>query len=109
MKAGTAAEYDPSLVGAFEPLASFVPAAWGRGDAYEALSALIGYGFTVLGLSQMVAVNNVPHEASNRMVRRLRFKVTGECNGPRYRLRTYVFSAEAFTELPVVSSRVMVE
>ena len=96
LPAGTAAEYDPSLAGAVEPLAAFAPSAWGRGYATEALAAALRYGFGGLGLPVVAAVNDVPNSASDRLVRRLGFKATGECDGPKYRLRTYRLTPEAF-------------
>jgi [ribosomal protein S5]-alanine N-acetyltransferase len=98
MAASTAAQYDPRLVGAIEPLAAFVPAVWGHGYATEALAAVVRYAFEQLGLPQLAAVNDVPNEPSDRLVRRLGFAVTGECEGPRYRLRTYVLTRERFVK-----------
>ena len=96
MAASTAAQYDPRLVGAVEPLASFSPSVWGHGYATEALAAVVRYTFEQLGLAQLAAVNDVPNEASDRLVKRLGFEVMGECAGPRYRLRTYVLTREQF-------------
>ena len=73
LPAGTAAEYDPSLAGAVEPLAAFAPSAWGRGYATEALATVLRYGFDGLGLPSVVAVNDVPNAASDRLVQRLGF------------------------------------
>jgi [ribosomal protein S5]-alanine N-acetyltransferase len=94
MAASTAAQYEPHLVGAVEPLAAFVPAEWGHGYATEALAAVVRYAFEPLGLSQLAAVNDVPNGASARLLRRLGFAVTGEYEGPRYRLHTYALSRE---------------
>jgi RimJ/RimL family protein N-acetyltransferase len=96
MATSLAAQYDPRLLGAIEPLASFLPEVWGRGYATEALAAVVRYAFEQLSLSQLAAVNDVPNEASNRLLKRLGFEVTGECDGPRYRLRTYVLTREQF-------------
>ncbi|HVM95724.1 MAG TPA: GNAT family N-acetyltransferase, partial [Candidatus Acidoferrales bacterium] len=96
LKAATAAEYDPSLVGAVEVLAALLPAFWGRGYANEALGVAIGYAFESLGLQQLAAVTDVPNQASERMVRRLGFVQTGECPGPRYRIRTHRLSQPDF-------------
>jgi RimJ/RimL family protein N-acetyltransferase len=96
MPVATAAEYDPSLAGAVEPLAAFAPAAWGNGYATEALTAVLRYGFDDLGLPLVAAVNDVPNAASDRLVRRLGFEVTGECDGPKYRLRTCRLTPPAF-------------
>src|SRR5919197_1550540 len=79
MAASTAAQYDPRLVGAVEPLASFSPSVWGHGYATEALAAMVRYAFEQLGLAQLAAVNDVPNEASDRLVKRLGFEVMGEC------------------------------
>jgi [ribosomal protein S5]-alanine N-acetyltransferase len=96
MAASTAAQYEPRVVGAIEPLAAFLPSVWGHGYATEALAAVVRYAFEQLGLSQLAAVNDVPNEASNRLVKRPGFEVTGESAGPRYRLRTYVLTREQF-------------
>jgi [ribosomal protein S5]-alanine N-acetyltransferase len=96
MAAATAAQYEPRLVGAIEPLASFLPCVWGHGYAPEALDAVVRYPFEQLGLSQLAAVNDVPNQSSDRLVKRLGFEVTGERAGPRYRLRTYVLTREQF-------------
>ncbi len=105
LPAGTAAEYDPGLAGAVEPLAAFAPAVWGRGYATEALEAAIAYAFGPRGLDRLAAVNDVPNEASDRLVRRLGFAPTGECDGPRYRLRTYVLTPGAFARRPRATPR----
>ncbi len=96
MAAATAAQYDPRLAGAIEPLVAFSPSVWGHGYATESLAVVIRYAFEQLGLSQLAAVNDVPNEASDRLVKRLKFEVTGESAGPKYRLRTYVLTREQF-------------
>ena len=96
MAASTAAEHDPRLVGAIEPLASFSPSVWGHGYATEALEAVVCYAFEELGLSQLAAVNDVPNKTSDRLLKRLGFEVTGESAGPRYRLRTYLLTRKQF-------------
>lgn len=91
-----AAGCDPGLKGLIEPLASFVPDAWGQGYAREALRAVISYAFTTLRMPMLAGVNDVPNEASDRMLRKLGFAVQRECEGPRYRLRTYALDPLAF-------------
>lgn len=86
---GVAAQYDPALKGLVEPVAAFTPAFWGRGYANEALRAVLSYGFATLGLSLVAGVNDVPNEASDRMLRRLGFCFVRECDGPYYRSRVY--------------------
>jgi RimJ/RimL family protein N-acetyltransferase len=92
---GAAAD-DPRIARAVEPLAAFMPSVWGNGYAHEALAAVIGYGFESLGLAKMAAVTDVPNAASDRMVRRVGFRVVGECDGPKYRLRMYALTAAEF-------------
>ncbi|MEM9557872.1 MAG: GNAT family protein [Acidobacteriota bacterium] len=96
MPVSSAAEYDPSLRGATEPLAAFAPSSWGHGYATEALDALIRYAFEQLEVPRLVAVNDVPNEASDRLVQRLGFEVLREVSGPRYRLQTYELTRERF-------------
>lgn len=84
-----AAQYDPTLHGLVEPVAAFVPAVWGHGYANEALRAVLSYGFATLGLAMVAGVNDVPNEASDRMLRRLGFDFVRECGGPYYRARVY--------------------
>jgi RimJ/RimL family protein N-acetyltransferase len=98
MPSTTTARYDTSLVGAIEPLACFSPAAWGKGYATEALQVLIDYAFETLGLDQLAAVHDVPNEASGRLVQRLGFQPVGECDGPKYRMRTYRLLATRATD-----------
>jgi RimJ/RimL family protein N-acetyltransferase len=97
LRATTAAAHDPSLLGAIEVLGILAPDARGRGYAVEALDAVMAYAFDTLALGRLVAVVDVPNEASHRMVERLGFSVTGECDGPRYRARTYAVDAAAFS------------
>jgi RimJ/RimL family protein N-acetyltransferase len=98
MPSSTTARYDASLAGAIEPLACFSPAAWGKGYATEALQVLIDYAFETLGLDQLAAVHDVPNEASGRLVQRLGFQPIGECDGPKYRMRTYRLPAARATD-----------
>jgi RimJ/RimL family protein N-acetyltransferase/catechol 2,3-dioxygenase-like lactoylglutathione lyase family enzyme len=98
MRVSTSAEYDPRLTGAVEPVAALAPGVWGRGYAREALGAVISYAFAALRLPEIAAVNDVPNEASGRLVRQLGFHLTGECDGPHYRMRTYRLTAQAFND-----------
>ena len=90
------AAYDARLAGGVEPVASLLPAVWGLGYATEALEPLLHHGFTECGLKQVVAVVDVPNEASHRLVRRLGFTLTGESDGPVYRMRTYALTPDRF-------------
>ena len=86
---GTAATFDPLLAGAVEPMLALAPPLWRRGHATEVLEALVGYAFGPLGLGALVAVVDVPNEASHQLVARLGFSSLGESDGPRYRFRSY--------------------
>ncbi len=96
LPADTGAKYDPRLEGAIEPVAAFAPSVWHHGYATEALEAVLEYGFKTLGLRTMAAVLDEPNEASARLVRRLGFVPSGESDGPRYRLRSYLLTVDAF-------------
>jgi ribosomal-protein-alanine N-acetyltransferase len=69
---------------------------WGRGVALQAAKAAMSHGFDVLRLPRILAVVDVPNERSHRLMHRLGFVPTGETDGPKHRLRTYVaFSGAA--------------
>ena len=88
---GSAAEYYPPFAGAIEPLIALAPAHWGRGYAHEALTTLIAYATDTLQLDRVVAVTDVPNDASDRLLRRTGFVWCAETDGPRYRLRHYTY------------------
>ena len=89
---GTSAEDYPPFAGAVEPLIALSPACWGHGYAQEALAALIEYATETLRLERLVAVNDVPNAASDRLLQRLGFVSCAETDGPRYRLRHYTLA-----------------
>ena len=89
----TAAMYEPRLAGLVEPLIALAPEHWGQGYASEALQALIDHATSHLGIAQLAAVTDVPNERSDRMLRRAGFIELSETDGPRYRLRTYGYTA----------------
>ena len=99
-RATTAAEYEPELAAAIEPVAASLPAAWGRGYAREALEAVVAYFFASFSAPTLDAVSDVPNERSDRMLRRLGFTVSGEFDGPRHRLRRYTLAREDFRIAP---------
>lgn len=86
---GIAATFDRRLAGHIEPMVALTPSSWSRGLATEALMALLDHAFGPLGLDALVAVVDVPNDASHRLVTRLGFEVIGESGGPYYRMRTY--------------------
>lgn len=92
LRTTVAAPHDPEFRGMVEVLAAFAPEVWGRGYATEALAGIVAHAFGALGLVRLVAVADLPNEASHRMLRGLGFTETGECAGPRGRLRTYVLT-----------------
>jgi RimJ/RimL family protein N-acetyltransferase len=85
----TMAEYDPSLAGSVEPVIALAPAMWGCGYASEALRAVIRHAFDTLDMTSLGAATDVPNVASDRALRRVGFVPALECDGPKYRLRTY--------------------
>jgi len=87
-----AASFAPALAGEVEPLATFLPAAWGRGYAAEALGAVIAHAFGALGLPRLAAIADEPNAASRRMLERLGFVHAGTCAGPLHPLRLYALS-----------------
>lgn len=89
---GASAQYYPPFAGAVEPLIALAPKYWRRGYAQEALTALIDYATNTLRLERLVAVNDVPNAASDRLLHRLGFVPCAETDGPRYRLRHYTFA-----------------
>ena len=84
-----AARFDRDLEGEIEPLIALAPEHWGAGYGAEALRAAVDYAFVSLRLRRLVAVTDVPNEASDRLLRRVGFEPRAECDGPRHRLRTY--------------------
>lgn len=83
-------EYDPSGAGLVEPLVALAPGVWRRGYAVESLVRLVRYGFDALGLARIAGATDVPNEASHRMLSRAGFVAQRECQGPHYRMRTYL-------------------
>ena len=74
---------------------SLSPDHWGRGYAYEALTEVLAYGFSSLALPDIVAVSDVPNVASHRLLQRAGFNPTGEIEGPRYRMATFLLKRDA--------------
>lgn len=87
--AGAAAEVDPRLAGGVEVIVALAPSTHGRGFATEALRAMLDHAFGALALAEVFAAVDVPNEASHRAMLRVGFGVLGECDGPKYRLRSY--------------------
>ena len=94
--AADVARYAPELGGITEIIVALARAAWGKGYATEALEPVLHYAFATRGDQRLIAVVDVPNEASHRLMLRLGFTATGECDGPRYRLRTYLLPRERF-------------
>jgi RimJ/RimL family protein N-acetyltransferase len=88
------AEYDPTLTGLLEPIVALAPAWWGKGIAVEALEVLVAYAFGALALDRLAGATDVPNEASHRMLTRAGFVPQRECDGPHYRIRTYLLDRE---------------
>lgn len=50
---------------------AFLPAYWGRGYAFEAATAVMDYGRTVIGLTRIVAITAPDNESSARLLEKL--------------------------------------
>jgi RimJ/RimL family protein N-acetyltransferase len=85
----TAAEFYPPAAGGVEPIVALAPAAWRRGYATEALTALVAHAGKALGLTRLCAAVDVPNVESLRLVERLGFRVVADTAGPRYPLRHF--------------------
>ena len=94
--AADTARYAPALAGITEIVVSLAQSAWGKGYASEGLEPVLHYAFATRGDARLVAVVDVPNETSHRLMQRLGFVVTGECEGPRHRLRTYLLAKDGF-------------
>ncbi len=95
MPAETIAEYDPTLRGLVEPIVALAPSHWHRGFAVEALRALVEHAFGALALPRLAGATDVPNVASDRMLVRAGFVPQRECDGPHYRIRTYLLERPA--------------
>jgi [ribosomal protein S5]-alanine N-acetyltransferase len=85
----TAAKYEPKLANQIEPTVALSPTMWRHGYAREALRAALGYAFQTLKVESLIATADAPNVASDKMLTSVGFIPTGECDGPRYRLKTY--------------------
>lgn len=92
-------EYDPSGAGLLEPIVALAPAVWHRGYAVESLARLVRYAFDVLDLARIAGATDVPNEASHRMLTRAGFVPQRECQGPHYRMRTYLLERPSLGRL----------
>ena len=93
----TNATYEPALAGTVDVIVAFESAVWGRGYATESLRAILDHAFGTLGLANVIAIVDVPNEASHRVITRLGFTPTGEHQGPVYRARTYALTRHDYT------------
>ena len=56
----------------------YMPAAWGQGIASEAARAVLEHGFRVLALDPIVAVTHPDNRASQRVLRKIGLRPSGE-------------------------------
>jgi hypothetical protein len=82
------ADYDPGVKGLVEPIVSLMPPAWGRGYA-RGDRLCVQHAATA-------AANDVPDEASHRMLCHLGFTAARVCAGPCHPIRTYRLDVAAF-------------
>ncbi len=93
---GDDAEHLPALAGQVEFLIALRPDAWGRGLAAGARGAVLGWAVADPERAAVVAVVDVPNEASQRLVERLGFEMVAEGTGPRLPMRGYRLARERF-------------
>lgn len=89
LRAGAAAEFEPRMAGGDEVLVALATEAQHRGLAAEALAAVLDHAWRTLRLTEVFAAVDVPNEASHRAMLRAGFRVLGERDGPKHRLRSY--------------------
>lgn len=82
-------QYEPRMAGGTEVLVALAPTEHGRGFATESLRAVIDHAWRALDLGELYAAVDVPNEASERAITRVGFALLGECDGPKYRMRSY--------------------
>ena len=56
---------------------AFLPEYWGRGYAFEAASAVMAYGGSVLGLKRIVAITSVDNDSSAKLLEKLGLRCEG--------------------------------
>lgn len=56
---------------------AFLPGYWGKGYAYEAASAVMEYGRTLLGLKRIVAITTADNETSAKLLEKLGLRFEG--------------------------------
>jgi RimJ/RimL family protein N-acetyltransferase len=93
------AVHDPDLAGTPELLVALEASARGHGYASEILGALLRYAFVERGTPRVLAVIDVPNEASHRIVWRAGLRPLGERDGPRYRAVTYAIDASRHVDV----------
>jgi RimJ/RimL family protein N-acetyltransferase len=54
---------------------AFLPGFWGKGYAFESVSATILYGKSVLGLSRIVAITSQDNDPSGKLLEKLGFRL----------------------------------
>ena len=72
----------PDLAGYPEAGWAFVPDAWGRGLATEAMAAILGWADEVLGRPEIRCIIDPGNAASQRVAAQLGFKAMGEVDFP---------------------------
>ncbi len=71
---------------------SFLERFWGRGYAYEAAAAVLGYGCEVLGLPRVVALTAADNVSSIRLIEKLGLRYTRTVQLPGYVSESRVYT-----------------
>ena len=79
----------PDLAGYPEAGWAFVPDAWGRGLATEAMAAILGWADEVLGRPEIRCIIDPGNAASQRVAAKLGFEAMGEVDFPPARTVIY--------------------
>ncbi len=91
----SAPEFLPEIMPAVEVGWRFDPAVWGRGLATEAGRAGLEYGFTTLGLDEIVSVCERENIASARVMQRIGMRRISNTVHPAYGYPIWVYAVSA--------------
>jgi RimJ/RimL family protein N-acetyltransferase len=79
----------PGFEGQIETIIALKEDHWGAGYAAEALNAVLAHASSTLKQRRIVALVDVPNQASHALFRRCGFRAIGSGQGPVYRAIAY--------------------
>jgi ribosomal-protein-alanine N-acetyltransferase len=83
------ADIFPAFEGQIETIIALKEDHWGAGYAAESLGAVLAYASTTLKQRRIVALVDVPNQASHALFHRCGFRAIGSGQGPVYRAIAY--------------------